>query len=195
MTIVRHMSSLIGEYPGNITGAGSTGASSRPSKMTSESARAEAKLTSSLLGGVGFRDGAKGGSGESQALGRGAPKLHLNALLDTSSSSSLSRGRGAKGDYFGDGDDDDGGDDDEGLIDIHMLEFDAQADAKTMNSMLESLDLKNVGAGAGAGAGAKADSKGGFGGDNRGGDIYGGDDDNNDDDDDDDLLALMDGAK
>ena len=108
--------------------------------MTSEAARAEAKLTSSLLG-----SGAKGGE-SSKSTGRGAPRLHLNDFLDNSSSSS---GRAGAKD----------GDDDGGFIDINIVEIDAQADAKTMESMLESLDFKDLD----LGAGAKADSKGGGG--------------------------------
>lgn len=163
-TIVEHIAGLLGERAGAGGGGrrGGAGASFKPGVMTSEAARAEAKFTSSLLG-----SGAKGGE-SSKSTGRGAPRLHLSDFLDNSSSSSSRAG--AKD-----------GDDDGGFIDINIVEIDAQADAKTMDSMLESLDFKDLG---GPGAGAKADSKGG------GGCAY-----EEGDDDEDDLLALMDGAK
>lgn len=163
-TIVDQIVGLLGEYGGGARG-GAVGATFKPGTMTGEAARAEAKLTLSLLG-----SGAKGSGASSKASssGAGAPRLHLAALLDHSSAASSAAKAGDDGD-------------DGGFIDINIVEIDAQADAKTVDSMLESLDLKGV-----LDSGAKADSKGGY---------DGGWGEGEGEEDEDDLLALMDGAK
>ena len=130
-----------------------------PSKATtSASAKAERKMNSALFG-------------SSSAQSKDTGSLRLTSLLPDRASSSRSAGTYGSGSS--------GGEDE--ILEIFIEEIDAQADAKTMDTMMESLNLKDDG----SKDSYRADSKGGPG--------FGGGAD--DDDDEDDLLALMDSCK
>ncbi len=137
----------------------------KAASLTPEAARAEAKLTSSLLGGSMGRGG---GAKESNAS---LPALRLMTILNEHAQANDEDGSGPRGGRK---------DDSSEIINVVIEEIDAQADAKTLDDMLDHLDLKDVS--------AKADSKSGA---NGGGGYQSGGAEDSDDD----LLALMDSVK
>jgi hypothetical protein len=167
--------------------AASTAAQSRNTAtlgkgLDSVSAKAERQLTERLLGGAGA----------SGIVDRMAGRVSLSALLPAHTAAGR---RGGDSDTVG------------GFLDIdvsgEMMEIDARADAKTMDSMLEALDLKDSfpasgkrGTASGGSVGAKSASYGAQAKGSAGGagakSAYQADCEQ---DDEDDLLALMDMAK
>ena len=143
--VLDRLEELIVVAGGGIVGRGIAGSPSKPASLTPLAARAEAKLTQSLLGGTS--KGEKGSGNDSFTL----PRLRLMTVLDENSEGYMNNDdvaatQGRKGTDHDTGN--------EELIQVFIEEIDATADAKTMESMLENLNFKDAGK-----VDAKADAK------------------------------------